>query len=69
MTSLVEQLRKQVAECEVKAKATTDPAVRRTYIDVAAEWRELCPRLQARRPTSRSHSSRSMRWPPRVWLA
>ena len=63
MTSLTEQLRTQAAECEQKARAVADPEVRRTYIDLAAQWRELCgviEKLDREQPPSSENLKREV---------
>jgi hypothetical protein len=36
-----EQLRIRAQECEIKAEAAHDPDVRRLYLDMAAQWRQM----------------------------
>ena len=41
LTERAEQYRRKMIECRRLALASTDPAVRQIFLDIADQWREL----------------------------
>jgi hypothetical protein len=46
MESKVENFRAQATECERAAKATWHKGIKRDYLDIARQWRELARQIE-----------------------